>query len=100
VEKRRTGESELYPLTDARPRADESFERGYLRGRYGGVPLLPTNGLAVELIRATGGTLGESAGGGHAGATQASDPDAPFLPELSAGPPWFDDRETGEGATA
>src|SRR5262249_15258790 len=99
VEKRRTGESELYPLTDAHPRADESFERGCLRGRYGGVPLLPTNGLAVEVIRATDGTLGESGGGGRAGAAPASDPDAPFLSDLS-GLPGFDDRETGEGATA
>ncbi len=52
TEKQPTGESELYPLTDARPRAEESLERGYLRGRYGGVPSLATNGLALELVRA------------------------------------------------
>jgi predicted ATPase len=54
VEKRFTGESELYPLSDTRPRSGESFERGYLRGRYGGVPSLPVRGLAAELSRAMG----------------------------------------------
>lgn len=50
--KQSTGESELYPLTDAHPRVGESLERGYLRGRYGGVPNLATNALALELVRA------------------------------------------------
>lgn len=45
--KSRTGESELYPLTDARPRKDESLERGYLRGRYGGIPRVVTGGMAA-----------------------------------------------------
>jgi AAA domain, putative AbiEii toxin, Type IV TA system len=36
--KRKTGETELYPLLDAHPRKDENLERNYLRGRYGGVP--------------------------------------------------------------
>jgi predicted ATPase len=54
VEKRRTGESELFPLTDAKPRPDESLERGYLRGRYGALPMLPTNWLAAEVARRTG----------------------------------------------
>lgn len=52
TEKQPTGESELYPLTDAHPRVGESLERGYLRGRYGGVPNLATNALALELVRA------------------------------------------------
>ena len=43
--KGRTGESELYPLTDARPRKEESLERGYLRGRYGGIPRVMTGGM-------------------------------------------------------
>jgi hypothetical protein len=54
TEKLRTGESELYPLTDAKPRAEESLERGYLRGRYGGVPKLATSGLAALLNRDLG----------------------------------------------
>jgi hypothetical protein len=44
--KGRMGESELYPLTDARPRKEESLERGYLRGRYGGIPRVVTGGIA------------------------------------------------------
>jgi hypothetical protein len=44
--KDRMGESELYPLTDAHPRKEESLERGYLRGRYGGIPRVVTGGIA------------------------------------------------------
>lgn len=51
TQKKFTGESELYPLTDADPRRGENLERGYLRGRYGGVPNLATNSLALELVR-------------------------------------------------
>jgi hypothetical protein len=40
------GGSELYPLTDARPRKEESLERGYLRGRYGGIPRVVGGGMA------------------------------------------------------
>jgi predicted ATPase len=47
--KRRTGETELYPLMDAHPRPDENLERGYLRGRYGGVPRLTAGELAREV---------------------------------------------------
>jgi uncharacterized protein len=42
VEKDRTGASKLFPLTDFSPRNDESFERAYMRGRYGALPVLPT----------------------------------------------------------
>ncbi|MEV7426882.1 ATP-binding protein [Streptomyces sp. NPDC091212] len=37
----KTGASELYPLTDFKPRKGENFERRYLAGSYGAVPLLP-----------------------------------------------------------
>jgi hypothetical protein len=30
----------LVPLTDFSPRKNEALERGYLRGRYGGVPFI------------------------------------------------------------
>jgi hypothetical protein len=33
--------SSLTPLLEFSPRKDEALERGYLRGRYGGVPILP-----------------------------------------------------------
>lgn len=47
--KRRTGETDLYPLIDARPRKDENLERGYLRGRYGGVPKVLEGDLARQV---------------------------------------------------
>ncbi|MFC8528965.1 ATP/GTP-binding protein [Nocardia sp. NPDC057227] len=49
--KRATGETELYPLTDAHPRRDENLERGYLRGRYGGVPRVMTGEVAREVAQ-------------------------------------------------
>jgi predicted ATPase len=50
--KRQTGETELYPLIDSRPRKDENLERGYLRGRYGGVPRVTSGELAREVAQA------------------------------------------------
>ena len=47
ADKNQEGESCLYPLTDYKPRADESLVRGYLSGRYGAVPFIP-HGLVVE----------------------------------------------------
>ncbi|MFF0574061.1 AAA family ATPase [Streptosporangium saharense] len=47
--KQSSGETELYPLTDAKPRKEESLERGYLRGRYGGVPRVTAGRIAREL---------------------------------------------------
>ncbi len=41
TEKDFEGASHLYPLTDYSPRKGESLVRGYLSGRYGGVPFLP-----------------------------------------------------------
>jgi len=41
VEKDANGASRLYPLTDFSPRNDEALERGYMRGRYGALPVLP-----------------------------------------------------------
>jgi len=41
TEKNREGATQLYPLTDFTPRKDESLTRGYLAGRYGGVPFIP-----------------------------------------------------------
>lgn len=40
TEKDVTGSTHLYPLTDFSPRRLENLERGYLQGRYGGVPVL------------------------------------------------------------
>lgn len=41
TDKDNEGEGHLYPLTQYAPRKDESLVRGYLSGRYGGVPFLP-----------------------------------------------------------
>lgn len=49
ADKNQEGESFLYPLTDYKPRADESLVRGYLSGRYGAVPFIP-HGL-VESVK-------------------------------------------------
>jgi hypothetical protein len=32
--------SRIYPLTEFKPRQGEALERGYLRGRYGALPLV------------------------------------------------------------
>jgi hypothetical protein len=46
VEKDADGASRLYPLTDFHPRQNENWERRYLSGSYGAVPI--TSDLAVE----------------------------------------------------
>jgi len=40
IEKDRDLQTHCYPLTDFRPRKDESFGRGYLQGRYGALPFI------------------------------------------------------------
>jgi AAA15 family ATPase/GTPase len=49
--KKRSGETELYALIDAKPRKEENLERGYLRGRYGGVPRITAGEITRELAR-------------------------------------------------
>ena len=41
TEKGSDGASHLYPLSDYRPRKDESLLTGYFKGRYGALPLFP-----------------------------------------------------------
>ena len=40
TEKARDGASQLYPLTDFKPRREENLDTGYLQGRYGAIPFL------------------------------------------------------------
>lgn len=40
IEKNAEREARLYPLSDFSPRENEAIERGYLNGRYGGIPNL------------------------------------------------------------
>lgn len=42
------GAAHLYPLTDYEPRQGESLVRGYLAGRYGAVPFVPSGLLTGE----------------------------------------------------
>ncbi|MCX7045622.1 MAG: ATP-binding protein [Candidatus Sumerlaeota bacterium] len=46
TEKAPSGATDLYPLTDYQPRKGEALMKGYLVGRYGGVPFIP-KGLAL-----------------------------------------------------
>jgi len=41
TEKDEEGGTHLYPLTDYKPRNNESLTRGYLAGRYGAIPFIP-----------------------------------------------------------
>ncbi len=41
TEKDERGATHLYPLTDYKPRKNESLARGYLAGRYGALPFIP-----------------------------------------------------------
>lgn len=54
TEKGKDGATRLYPLTEFRPRKSENLERGYLQGRYGGVPFVDSD-LAATAIRRTEG---------------------------------------------
>lgn len=47
--KNQDGISEIYPLTDTRPRKTEALDRNYLAGAYGGVPTLTAGEIAETL---------------------------------------------------
>ncbi|MBI1388126.1 MAG: AAA family ATPase [bacterium] len=40
TEKERNGSTSLCPLSDYKPRNDEALQKGYLAGRYGGIPFI------------------------------------------------------------
>jgi hypothetical protein len=48
TEKDSTGSSHLYPLTDFKPRRQESLENGYLQGRYGAIPFVHPDYLSED----------------------------------------------------
>lgn len=48
ADKDEEGATHLYPLTDYKPRKGESLVRGYLAGRYGGIPFIPDGLLGKE----------------------------------------------------
>jgi uncharacterized protein len=45
VEKDEDQASRLYPLSDFSLRRNEALEKGYLEGRYGGIPVLKKSNL-------------------------------------------------------
>jgi hypothetical protein len=49
VEKDKGHASHVYPLTDFAPRKKEALERGYLSGRYGGIPVLKRHGSSLDV---------------------------------------------------
>jgi hypothetical protein len=48
VEKNVDGASQLYPLSDFHPRAQENLRKGYLQGRFGAIPFV---GSSEDLVR-------------------------------------------------
>jgi hypothetical protein len=54
TEKAKDGSSHLYPLTDFKPRKNESLESGYLQGRYGAIPFLNSRAFLTQLERGDG----------------------------------------------
>ena len=48
TEKDKEGASQLYPLTNFKPRNSENLERGYLQGRYGAIPFLGNPSWTTE----------------------------------------------------
>jgi hypothetical protein len=64
ADKDREGASFLYPLTDYKPRADESLVRGYLSGRYGAVPFIP-EGLTEQVVMGSEASPGKEVSIAH-----------------------------------
>ncbi|MFD9894370.1 ATP/GTP-binding protein [Amycolatopsis sp. NPDC059027] len=50
VEKGAEGASQLYPLTDFKPRKEQNTERRYLAGSYGAVPVLADSSFADAVL--------------------------------------------------
>ena len=43
TEKKENGSSDLYSLTEYKPRNDKDIEKGYLAGKYGALPFIKEN---------------------------------------------------------
>jgi hypothetical protein len=54
TEKREDGSSQLYPLTDFKPRPTENLHSGYLQGRYGAIPFVSSKNLLAKLGHSNG----------------------------------------------
>ena len=53
TQKRLDGSTELYPLTDFKPRNDLALDKAYLDGRFGAVPLLPSEDELLSPVGAS-----------------------------------------------
>jgi len=49
TEKDEEGATHLYPLSDFKTRTHQTFEKGYLEGRYGGIPFVEQD--LMSLVR-------------------------------------------------
>ena len=52
TEKHPDGSTELYPLTDFKPRNDLAIDKAYLDGRFGAVPILPDTEDFLKTVQA------------------------------------------------
>ncbi|MEU0479149.1 ATP-binding protein [Streptosporangium sp. NPDC006013] len=68
TEKDECGATELFPLSDFKPRKDENRERRYLTGRYGAVPIVNDELFAAALSRR--GEVGDVPPDGQTGEDQ------------------------------
>ena len=53
AEKDREGKTKIYPLSDFKPRKNESMEKGYLQGRFGAIP----RGSISNIVRQYEGSI-------------------------------------------
>ena len=53
TQKRPDGSTELYPLSDFRPRNDLAIDKAYLDGRFGAVPILPDEEEILQLVESS-----------------------------------------------
>jgi hypothetical protein len=49
--KREDGSTDLYPLTDFRPRNDLALDKAYLDGRFGAVPIIPSDQDLIAALK-------------------------------------------------
>lgn len=48
TEKNNNGETQLFPLSDYKPRIGEAIQKGYLAGRYGAIPIPVLEAFGIE----------------------------------------------------
>lgn len=51
TQKKADGSTDLYPLSDFRPRNDLAIDKSYLDGRFGAVPVLPDTDELLDTLK-------------------------------------------------